>query len=145
MPATSDPILAFAVQIVAAHVGNNTVSTDQVSGLITNVHHALATAGKNAEPPPAAEPKVPVKKSVFADHIVCLDCGHSFKMLRRHVLTDHAMTVDQYRDKWGLPRDYPVVAPEYAERRSALAKKSGLGTRGQGHAPARRGRPPKQR
>jgi predicted transcriptional regulator len=135
-------ILTLAAQIVSAHVGNNHVQTDQVSKLLTDVHRALSTAGHAAAPPTPAEPAVPVKRSVFPDHVVCLECGEGFRMLKRHLNTDHQMSVDGYRQKWGLPLDYPMVAPEYAAKRSALAKKIGLGLKRpfEAEAPAKRGR-----
>jgi predicted transcriptional regulator len=80
---------------------------------------------------------VAVKKSVFDDHVICLDCGKQLKMLKRHLMTDHSMTPEQYRERWGLGRDYPMVAPDYASKRSALAKKIGLGRKGGAKAPAK--------
>ena len=126
----SSTILSLAAQIVSAHVSNNSVSTDQLARLINDVHRALTTVGQATIEPPLSEPAVPVKKSVFADHLVCLDCGRQFSMLKRHLTTDHQMTPDQYRQKWGLPSGYPIVAPDYAKVRSALAKKIGLGLGG---------------
>jgi predicted transcriptional regulator len=123
----SDSVLELAAQIVSAHIANNAVATDQLPKLINDVHHALATAGQVVAQPPKPEPAVPVNKSVRADHIVCLDCGKHFSMLKRHLMTDHKLTVQQYRQKWGLPSSYPVVSPDYAKTRSALAKKIGLG------------------
>jgi predicted transcriptional regulator len=122
-----DQIISLTAQIVAAHVAANVVPAVQLSALIRSVHQALATVGKAQVEPIKTEPAVAVKKSVFADHIVCLDCGGSFKMLKRHISTDHQMTPDEYRAKWGLPPSYPLVAPEYAATRSKLAKDSGLG------------------
>jgi len=122
-----EKVLALAAQIVSAHAGNNVVPTEQLPELIRQVHHALATVGQQAVEPVKAEPAVPVKKSVFGDHIVCLECGKHFSMLKRHIMTDHSLTVPQYRTKWGLPSTYPLVAPDYAKVRSALAKKIGLG------------------
>jgi predicted transcriptional regulator len=123
-------LLGLAAQIVSAHVTNNAVSVDQLPKLINDVHHALATVGQVVAEQPKAEPFVPIKKSVFGDHIVCLDCGKHFSMLKRHLMTDHQVTPNQYRQKWGLPSSYPVVSPNYAEVRSALAKKIGLGRGG---------------
>jgi predicted transcriptional regulator len=121
-----EAILSLAVQIVSAHVANNSVSPDQLAKLINDVHRALTTVGQVAVEQPKVEPAVAVKKSVFADHLVCLDCGKQFSMLKRHLRTDHNLTVDQYRQKWGLPSSYPVVSPDYAHARSAWAKKIGL-------------------
>jgi predicted transcriptional regulator len=130
MPDTSFSVLSLAAQIVSAHVSNNSVAPDQLPKLINDVHRALATVGQVAAEQPKAEPVVPIKKSVFADHLVCLDCGKQFSMLKRHLMTDHKLTVDQYRQKWGLPSSYPAVSPDYAKTRSVLAKKIGLGREG---------------
>jgi predicted transcriptional regulator len=120
-------IITLTADIVSAHVGNNDVELGQLPALIRDVHQALSAAGQALAGPIQAEPAVSVKKSVFADHILCLDCGQSFKMLKRHISTDHQMTPDQYRAKWDLPSTYPMVAAEYAAARSKLAKASGLG------------------
>jgi predicted transcriptional regulator len=122
-----DQIKSLTADIVSAHIANNNVSADQLPGLIRDVHQALATVGQAPAEPIKAEPAVDVKKSVFPDHIICLECGQSLKMLKRHLATDHGMTPDEYRAKWGLPSTYPMVAPEYAATRSQLAKDSGLG------------------
>jgi len=123
-------LLGLAAQIVSAYVTNNAVSTDQLPKLINDVHHAVTTVGQVEAEQLKAEPAVSVRKSVFADHLVCLDCGKQFSTLKRHLRTDHQMTPDQYRQKWGLPSSYPVVSPNYAQTRSALAKKIGLGRGG---------------
>ena len=140
-----DQVLDLAVQIVSAHIANNTVSTEELPALIRSVYTTLAHAGTRVLETEKPQPAVPVKKSVFADHIVCLEDGKRLKMLKRHLQTRYGLTPDQYRDKWGLPRDYPMVAPNYAEKRSALAKSFGLGrkpgTAADTEAPAaRRGR-----
>jgi predicted transcriptional regulator len=122
-----DEIVSLTARIVSAHIANNNVSVDELPGLIREVHQALATVGQTPAEPIKAEPAVDVKKSVFPDHIICLECGTSLKMLKRHLATDHGMTPDEYRAKWGLPYTYPMVAPEYAATRSQLAKESGLG------------------
>jgi predicted transcriptional regulator len=122
-------ILGLTADIVSAHIGYNEVSAEQLSRLIHDVHGALATVGQAPAEAIKAVPAVDLKKTVFADHILCLDCGQSFKMLKRHISTDHQMTPDAYRAKWGLPASYPLVAPEYAAERSKLAKASGLGRR----------------
>jgi predicted transcriptional regulator len=122
-----DQIKILTAHIVSAHVARNVISADQLSGLIRNVHHALSTAGQTSAEPGKAEPAVASKKSVFADRIVCLDRGKGFKMLKRHISTDHRMTPDEYRAKWGLPASYSMVAADYAAKRSKLAKASGLG------------------
>jgi len=121
----SDLVLNLTAEVVSAHVTNNTVAAEDLPTLIQNVHRALANAGQAATP--QAEPAVPIKKSVLADHLVCLECGKSFSMLKRHLATDHQLTPEQYRQKWQLPSSYPVVAPDYAKVRSSLAKKLGLG------------------
>jgi predicted transcriptional regulator len=140
-----DQIISLTARIVSAHVANNNVSVQQLPAFIRSVHQALATVGTDAVQPVKSEPSVEVKKSVFADHILCLDCGGSFKMLKRHISTDHQMTPDEYRVKWGLPPSYPMVAAEYAATRSKLAKDSGLGRKVEAPAPApkKRGRPKK--
>lgn len=132
MPVNDQPskseLLELTTEIVAAHVGNNTVPPDAVAAMVADVFNTLAAAGTVAEPAPEpARPAVPVKKSVFPDYIVCLEDGRKLKMLKRHLNTAYGMTPDEYRAKWGLPSDYPMVAPNYAKKRSTLAKKIGLG------------------
>ena len=123
-------LLGLATEIVSAHVRNNAIAADQLPGLIQQVFNALATVEQATAAPPKAEPAVSVKRSVFPDHIVCLDCGKRFSMLRRHLITDHKMTPEQYRQRWELPSTYPLVASDYAKTRSSLAKKFGLGRKG---------------
>jgi predicted transcriptional regulator len=130
-------VLSLAAQIVCAHVSNNEVPPEQLMALINSVHRALATAAEAKTEEPQVEPAVPTKRSVLADHLVCLDCGRHFSMLKRHLATDHQLTPEQYRQKWQLPIGYPMVAPDYAKTRSALAKKIGPGRKG---APGKRGR-----
>jgi predicted transcriptional regulator len=125
---------------VSAHISRNNISVDQLPALIRDVHQALATVGQAPAESIKAEPAVDVKKSVFPDHIVCLECGASMKMLKRHLATDHGMTPEEYRAKWGLPATYPMVAPEYAATRSQLAKDSGLGRKKEAPPPPKRGR-----
>ena len=122
-----DQIKILTADIVSAHIANNNVSADELPGLIRDVHQALATVGQAPAEPVKAEPAVDPKESVFPDHLVCLECGQSLKMLKRHLATDHDMTPEEYRAKWGLPHTYPMVAPEYAATRSKLALASGLG------------------
>jgi predicted transcriptional regulator len=122
-------IISLTAQIVSAHVAANDISVGQLPGLISDVYQALATIGQASDEPIKAEPAVAVTKSVLADHILCLDCGASLKMLKRHLAGDHQMTPREYRAKWDLPLSYPMVAPEYAATRSKLAKASGLGRR----------------
>ncbi len=132
MPDTAErpAILQLTASIVAAHVSNNPVPSGELPGLISAVYAALDGIGRVAEPPIVAqrEPAVPVKKSIHRDYLVCLEDGKKLKMLKRHLATAYGLTPEEYREKWGLPADYPMVAPAYAERRSALAKEIGLGT-----------------
>jgi predicted transcriptional regulator len=126
MSESTDQILGLAAQIVSAHVRHNSVAADALPRLIQEVYRALVNIGQQPTQEKAA-PAVPVKQSIRQDRIVCLEDGKSFSMLKRHLMTDHKLTPQQYREKWGLPRDYPMVAPNYAKTRSALAKKIGLG------------------
>jgi len=130
-PATAD-VLGLTAQIVAAHVSNNSVTPDALPTLIQDVYRTLAGVGKETPQPDKPQPAVPVKKSVFPDHIVCLEDGKKLKMLKRHLKTAYNLTPEQYRERWGLSSDYPMVAPNYARHRSSLAKKIGLGTKPRG-------------
>ena len=119
----------LAAEIVSAFVANNKVAVGDLSKLINDVHTALqqtTTGGEKKEEKPQ-EPAVSIRRSVQPDHIVCLEDGRHFKSLKRHLMSDHGMTPQEYRAKWGLPRDYPMVAPNYAASRSEMAKKIGLG------------------
>jgi predicted transcriptional regulator len=127
MPANS--VLGLTAQIVSAHVSNNSVAPDALPSLIQEVYKTLTGVGKEAVQPERPQPAVPIKKSIFADHIVCLEDGKKLKMLKRHLKTSYNMTPEQYRERWGLAPDYPMVAPAYAKHRSSLAKKIGLGTK----------------
>ena len=120
-------MLGLTAQIVSAHVSNNAVSRDALPELIQSVFSTLIAAGTEQPEPERLQPAVPIKKSVFADYIVCLEDGKKLKMLKRHLQTSYNMTPEQYRERWSLPHDYPMVAPKYAEHRSELAKKIGLG------------------
>lgn len=122
-------LLGLTVQIVAAHVQNNSVPADELPVLIQQVYGALAGAGTKRAEPVAEKPApvVPARKSIFPDYIICLEDGRKLKTLKRHLRSTYNMTPEQYREKWGLPPDYPMVAPNYAEHRSALAKQLGLG------------------
>jgi predicted transcriptional regulator len=125
-----DTLITLTADIVAAHVSNNSVAVNDLPQLIANVHGALSTLGSaGAAPEVRAEPKVPVRSSIKPDYIVCLEDGKRLKMLKRHLMTHYQMTPDQYRQKWGLNSDYPMVAPNYAEQRRTLAKSIGLGTK----------------
>jgi predicted transcriptional regulator len=121
-------LLALTAEIVTALVGNNAVAGAEVAALIQSVFDMLSRLGSD-EPAAAAEqtPAVPIRRSVSDDHIVCLEDGRKLKMLKRHLMTDHGMTPEQYRAKWGLRRDYPMIAPNYSVQRQALAKQIGLG------------------
>src|SRR3954453_13791123 len=122
-------ILGLTAQIVSAHLSKNRMETDALPSLIRSVYRSLSTAGEveAAAPAAAQTPAVPIKKSVFPDYIGCLEGGKKLKMLKRHLHTSYGMSPDAYRTKWGLPRDYPMVAPSYAATRSGLAKQIGLG------------------
>jgi len=122
-------LLRLTAQIVSAHVGNNSVAVNDLPSLIREVHDSLSTVGRVEQQPERPQPAVPIKKSVTQDHIICLEDGKKLKMLKRHLKTAYGMTPEEYRERWGLAPDYPMVAPSYAEHRSSLAKKIGLGTR----------------
>jgi len=124
-----DNLIDLTADIVSAYVSNNTVASSDLGGLINEVYNALQrTSGSTVEPEPEPlRPAVPVKKSVTPDYIICLEDGKKFKSLKRHLRTHYDMSPEEYREKWGLPTDYPMVAPNYAAARSELAKKMGLG------------------
>lgn len=133
----SADVLGLTAEIVAAHVSNNAVSTADLSALIRDVYRTLS----NIETPPAPvaekpQPAVSIKKSITPEYLICLEDGKKLKMLKRYLKTAYDLTPEQYRERWGLPADYPMVAPNYAEKRSELAKKIGLGTKPRGR-PAR--------
>lgn len=128
---TAEMLITLTADIVAAHVSNNSVAVSDLPVLIGNVHQALAGLSSGSVAPAAAqEPAVPIRLSIKKDYIVCLEDGKRLKMLKRHLMTHYGMTPDDYRAKWGLSSDYPMVAPAYAEQRRVLAKAIGLG-----HAP----------
>jgi predicted transcriptional regulator len=126
---TGKNFIDLTANIVSAYVSNNPTPASEIPGLIGQVHAALLRVSSGRADPPLepAKPAVPVKKSVTADYLVCLEDGKRFKSLKRHLRTQYGMTPEQYRDKWGLPPDYPMVAPNYAAARSQLARKMGLG------------------
>ncbi|MDG5489374.1 MucR family transcriptional regulator [Sphingomonas sp. FW199] len=125
----NETLVTLTADIVAAHVSNNSVAVSDLPLIIQNVHNALAGLGTVApEPEVKQEPAVSVRASIKPDYIVCLEDGKKLKMLKRHLMTHYQMTPEQYRAKWNLPADYPMVAPNYAEQRRSLAKKIGLGT-----------------
>jgi predicted transcriptional regulator len=128
-PQKLNTLIELATEIVSAYVSNNPVPVAELPGLIANVHAALEGVGRptDAQPPVSLKPAVPIKKSVTPDFIISLEDGKKFKSLKRHLSTHYGMTPDDYRAKWGLPADYPMVAPNYAASRSALAKSMGLG------------------
>ena len=129
--AAGNNLVELATGIVSAYVSNNSVRISELPGLIAEVHRALngthAAANKPEPEPEPLKPAVNPKKSVFADYIVCLEDGKKFKSLKRHLRTDYDLTPEAYREKWGLALDYPMVAPNYAAARSAMAKKAGFG------------------
>jgi len=125
----ADKLVELSASVVGAYVSHNALNVNDLPRLITQVHQALATLGGQAvvEVAPELKPAVPVKKSVTPDYIICLEDGKKFKSLKRHLRTEYDMSPDEYRQRWGLPPDYPMVAPNYSEARSALAKSIGLG------------------
>jgi predicted transcriptional regulator len=123
-----ETLITHATDIVVSYVANNSLGADEVSSLLRNVYGTLVGLGQDSAAPEARpEPAVSVRASVKKDHIVCLEDGKKMKMLKRHLMTDHGMTPDEYRARWGLASDYPMVAPDYADRRRELAVKIGLG------------------
>lgn len=137
-------LLGLTAEIVSAHVSNNPVSLADLPNLIQDVYRTLSTVGSPAArpEPERPQPAVPVKKSITPEYLICLEDGKKLKMLKRHLQTAYNMTPDQYRERWGLAADYPMVAPNYAKHRSSLAKKIGLGTKprtrtGRGGGPRR--------
>ena len=127
---TSGELLKLTADIVAAHVSNNKLPASDLAQLIAQVHASLNETGGSTSAQQRPSPAVPIKKSVTADYIVCLEDGKKLKMLKRHLKTSYDLTPEQYRERWGLAADYPMVAPDYAKKRSQLAKKIGLGKRG---------------
>ncbi len=124
-----DNLLMLTSEIVASHLANNQVGTEEIPTLIQKIYKTLATLGSEAAPnTERPQPAVPIKKSVTPDFIICLEDGKKLKMLKRHLKTAYEMTPDEYRERWGLNADYPMVAPNYARQRSRLAKEIGLGT-----------------
>lgn len=130
----SNSFIALAADIVSAYVSNNSVAATELPLLINEVHAALQRVATGESEPVVEQlkPAVPLKKSVAPDYIVCLEDGKKFKSLKRHLRTQYNMTPEQYREKWGLPPDYPMVAPNYAAARSELAKQMGLGQQRRG-------------
>lgn len=138
MPAEQHNLIDLTTEIVSAYVANNPLPNDQLSGLIQQVYNAVAGLGRQEQPEePKAQPAVPIRRSVKPHEIVCLECGRGQKMLKRHLLTAHGLTPEEYRAKWSLPSDYPVVAPDYAKLRSQFAKQIGLGRKKEEERPAK--------
>lgn len=126
-----EELLSLTTEIVSSYVSNNNIGTAEISGMIEQVYKTLATVNAdNVMMADRPQPAVPIKKSVTPDYIICLEDGKKLKMLKRHLKTAYGMTPEDYRERWGLPADYPMVAPNYAKQRSRLAKDIGLGTRG---------------
>lgn len=125
-------VIEMTADIVSAYVGNNSVSAADLPALIQSVHRALSGISGGAEPVEVApkEPAVPIRRSVTPDYLVCLEDGRKFKSLKRHLRTKYNMSPEEYRTKWGLEKNYPMVAPNYAKARSDLAKQMGLGQGG---------------
>lgn len=123
----SGDFVAYATEIVAAYVRNNSVQTTDLPDLIRNVHRSLTGLGETSAEPEKLKPAVPIKKSIHHDYLVCLEDGLKFKSLKRHLRSKYDLSPDEYRERWGLPADYPMVAPGYSAQRSKLAKKMGLG------------------
>ena len=128
--AKQSELLSLTTNIVAAHVSNNSVASTDLPMIIRDVYDTLSNVGSPRErEPERPSPAVPIKKSVTPEYIVCLEDGKKLKMLKRHLKTAYDMSPEEYRERWGLPADYPMVAPNYARQRSKLAKQIGLGTR----------------
>lgn len=124
-----EQLLTLTSEIVSAHFANNQVASEDIESVIRKVYQTLATVGQaSASVGERPQPAVPIKKSVTPDYIVCLEDGKRLKMLKRHLMTSYNMTPEEYRERWGLSADYPMVAPNYAHQRSKLAKQIGLGT-----------------
>lgn len=129
----SERVVTLTADIVAAHVSNNSVAISDIPLVIRSVHDALSGLGSKEEPTPEPQqPAVSIRASVKPDHLVCLEDGKKLTMLRRYLMTKFGMTPDEYRAKWNLPKDYPMTAPNYTERRRELAKQIGLGLKGRG-------------
>lgn len=125
--ASNGEILEFASDIVSAYVSNNTIQSGELPSLIRDVHATLATLGNGRDSAQAKKPAVSIKNSITDEFLICLEDGKKFKSLKRHLRSKYGLSPEEYREKWGLPYDYPMVAPSYARKRSALAKEMGLG------------------
>ena len=122
-------LLSLTTDIVTSHLSRNAVGSGEISTLIRDVYSTLSTVGDSTAESDKPEPVVSIRKSIHPDYLICLEDGKKLKMLKRHLKTSYDMTPEEYRERWGLPADYPMVAPNYAEQRRSLAKKIGLGTR----------------
>jgi predicted transcriptional regulator len=125
--ASAGDLLRMTAEVAAAYVGNNSLPASQLPDVIRTIYSSISALEGGSVGGNGAKPMVPIKKSVMPDYIICLEDGKKLKMLKRHLRTSYGMTPEEYRIKWGLPADYPMVAPNYAEQRSAFAKKIGLG------------------
>lgn len=130
-----EEMLRMTTDVVSAYVGNNTTETNQLPELIKTIHSSLNALGDGEVAESAPKPAVPVRRSLTPEYLVCLEDGKKLKMLKRYLRTTYDMSPEEYRRKWGLPKDYPMVAPNYAKRRSEFAKRIGLGRRGRGGQP----------
>ncbi len=126
---SEEDMLKMTANVVSAYVGNNTVPATQIPDVIKTVFGSLTSLGRAGRGRDLPKPAIPIKRSVTPDYIVCLEDGRKLKMLKRHLRTTYKMSIDEYRQKWGLPPDYPMVAPNYTRQRSAFAKRIGLGRR----------------
>ena len=126
---SDEEMLRMTASVVSAYVGNNSLPPTQIPDVIKTVYGSLTSLGRAGGPRDLPRPAVPIRRSITPDYIVCLEDGRKLKMLKRHLRTTYNMTVDDYRQKWGLPVDYPMVAPNYAKQRSVFAKRIGLGRR----------------
>lgn len=137
---TSDSELVdLSTEIVSAYVSHNVVSPADLPKLIVDVHNTLRGLGQSVNPAEERKPAVPVRKSISSDYLICLEDGKKFKSLKRHLRTHYDLSPEEYREKWGLPADYPMVAPNYSQTRSNLAKANGLGRKSQGKGKAKSG------
>ncbi len=126
---SDEEVLRMTANVVSAYVGNNSLTPTQIPDVIKTVYGSLTSLGRGGAGRDMPRPAVPIRRSITPDYIVCLEDGRKLKMLKRHLRTTYNMSVEDYRQKWGLPLDYPMVAPNYAKQRSAFAKRIGLGRR----------------
>jgi predicted transcriptional regulator len=143
--ATRSELLSLTTEIVTAHLSSNPSKSTELPGFIQTVFETLKALAQDKPAPVELTPAVSIRRSVTDDHIVCLEDGKKLKMLKRHLMTDHGLTPDQYRAKWGLPHDYPMVAPNYSAQRQTLAKQIGLGRKPAAPPPAPEPKPRRRR